>query len=124
VLDALEGKLLCSCSVSATLVLPVVKRASHFFRNRGVGIGAYLELGDNVGNTEEGRLLKGEHGVVALHVKSAHLLVLEYFAIFPVTHVERCEFGAVCVEGLVVVLDELLCFGKVSKSQAEIRGRI
>lgn len=76
-LDALEGKLLCSCSVSATLVLPAVKRASHVFCDRGVGIRAYLELGDNVGNAEEGRLLKGEHGVVALLVMSAHLLDLE-----------------------------------------------
>jgi hypothetical protein len=27
---------------------------------------AYLQLADNVGNTEERRLLKGEHGVLAL----------------------------------------------------------
>lgn len=28
---------------------------------------SYLELADNVGGTEEGRLLKGEHGVLALY---------------------------------------------------------
>jgi hypothetical protein len=30
------------------------------------------------------------------------------------THVERRKLGAVGVEGLVVVLGELLCFGEVS----------
>jgi hypothetical protein len=32
-----------------------------------VGILPYLELADDVGGTEERRLLKGEHGVLALH---------------------------------------------------------
>lgn len=63
-LDALEGKLLYSHVVSATLALP----CNPSFRDRDGIIEAYLELGDNVGGAEVGRLLKGEHGVVALYV--------------------------------------------------------
>jgi hypothetical protein len=35
---------------------------------------SYLELADNVGGTEERRLLKGEHGVVALYAVVSLLL--------------------------------------------------
>jgi len=48
---------------------------------------SYAELLDDVGDAEEGRLLEGEHGVLA---------------------VERRKLAAVGVEGLVVVLGELL----------------
>lgn len=43
---------------------------------------------------------------------------------FLVTHVERRKLGAVRVEGLVVVLGELLCMDEVSVSQAEYQGRV
>jgi len=44
---------------------------------------------------------------------------------FLLTYVERRKLSAVCVEGLVVVLGELLCSGAVSMSHAvDYRGRI
>lgn len=47
-----------SCPASAMTYNPCFSR---------LDVEAYLELGDDVGSTEEGRLLKGEHGVVALY---------------------------------------------------------
>jgi hypothetical protein len=85
---------------------------------------AYLELGDDVGSTEEGRLLKGEHGVVALHESVSSPAYSHVSCSFLVTHVERRKLGAVRVEGLVVVLGELLCMGEVSMSQAEYQGHV
>lgn len=67
VLDALEGKLLFSNFVSATLALPTPWRTIIFLCDLDGDIEAYLKLADDVGSTEEGRLLKGEHGVFALH---------------------------------------------------------
>lgn len=76
---------------------------------------SYLELVDDIGGTEEGRLLKGEHGVVALYVfVSLRVSCPTLSIVCWLTHVERRKLGAVRVEGLVVVLGELLCFGEVS----------
>jgi len=40
---------------------------------------SYLELVDDVGGTEEGRLLKGEHGVLALCAIVSFLLLVPLF---------------------------------------------
>jgi hypothetical protein len=50
----------------------------------------------------------------------ARLPVVVCSVIFSVTHVERRKVGAVLVEGLVVVLGELLCTDEVSINQAEV----
>jgi len=73
---------------------------------------AYLQLRNNVGSTKEGRLLKGEHGVVFLYyVVSQPALCLPLWGFCSRAYVEARELGAVGVEGAVVVLDELLCIG-------------
>jgi acyl-coenzyme A thioesterase PaaI-like protein len=89
-----------------------------------VGVETYLELGDDVGRTEEGRLLKGEHGVFALHGGVSLSACRHVSCGSSVTHVERRKLGAVRVEGLVVVLGELLCKCEVSMSQAEDQERV
>ena len=69
-LDALEGKLLYSKIISASCVPYSSMTYSLLLFAILVGwllmVLPYLELVDDVGGTEEGRLLKGEHGVVAL----------------------------------------------------------
>lgn len=71
VLDALEGKLLYSRTVSASCVPCTSMTYSLLLFAILVGwllmVLPYLELVDDVGGTEERRLLKGEHGVVALY---------------------------------------------------------
>jgi hypothetical protein len=91
---------------------------------RDLDIEAYLELGDDVGSTEERRLLKGEHGVLALQGYVSSSACRHVSCMFLVTHVERRKLGAVRVEGLVVVLGELLCMNEVSMSQAADQGRV
>lgn len=51
----------------------------------------------------------------------ARLIVAMQFVILSVTHVKRRKISAVRVEGLVVVLGELLCTDEVSRSQTEVR---
>ena len=85
---------------------------------------SYLELGDDVGGTEERRLLKGEHGVVALYAivsLRGSCPTRGIQMVWRLTHVERRKLGAVRVESLVVVLGELLCFGGVSVSRLGAR---
>ena len=40
---------------------------------------SYLQLADDVGSTEERRLLKGEHGVLTLHVVVSSLYLFPLF---------------------------------------------
>ena len=86
---------------------------------RDLDIEAYLEFGDDVGSTEERRLLKGEHGVLALQGYVSSSACRHVSCMFLVTHVERRKLGAVRVEGLVVVLGELLCIDEVSMSREQ-----
>jgi hypothetical protein len=70
VLNALERKLLCSQNC-ISLLCPIYSM-TYSLLLFAILVGwlwmilSYLELVDDVGGTEERRLLKGEHGVVAL----------------------------------------------------------
>jgi hypothetical protein len=65
-----KGSSYIDMKLSASHVLFVPRRLFLLFRDFGGVVMlvtvAYLQLADNVGNTEERRLLKGEHGVLAL----------------------------------------------------------
>jgi hypothetical protein len=77
--------------------------------------GNYLELLDDRGGALRRVVLEGEHGVIALEVKVSVQLRLRS-NIISKTYVESREAASVCIELLVVELDELL--------YAEIQSRL
>ena len=74
VLNALERKFLCShMCISLWCPMQQYDVFTPAFRDLATGVGcslmipSYLELADDVGGTEERRLLEGEHGVLTLY---------------------------------------------------------
>jgi hypothetical protein len=80
VLDALEGKLLYSRNCISLLCSTSCHDVPSLLFAILVGIFlvvlSYLELADDVGGTEEGRLLKGEHGVLTLYTVVSFLCLV------------------------------------------------